>query len=326
MKLALVLWLASALLWAQTGEAERARQAEAAQRGAEWARAHPARDSTGLAPLPDLAGGTYQGEEGGLYPGGRSTPPDAYLRAGLALAAQVAPLDGEGRPATGGRIVLLTIGMSNTTQETQAFLRLAAADSAVNPRVTIVDGAQSGQTARITADPKANYWRVVEDRLAAAGVTAKQVEAAWIKQANAQPSAPFPAEAKRLQADLEATIANARERYPNLKLVFLSSRIYAGYAVTPLNPEPHAYEGGFAVKWTIAAKMARDPQAAPWVAWGPYLWADGVRGRKQDGLVWNREDVGPDGTHPSDTGRRKVGQLLLEFLKTDATAKGWFAR
>ena len=30
------------------------------------------------------------------------------------------------------------------------------------------------------------------------------------------------------------------------------------------------------------------------------------------------------GTHPSDSGRRKVAGLLLRFMKTDPTAKTWF--
>lgn len=263
-------------------------------------------------------------------PAGQNTPPAAQLKAGLALAKQIVPLDAEGHASGNssdrGRIVFLTIGMSNTTQESQAFIRLAHADRAVNRKVVLVDGAQGGQTARITANPDANYWKVVGERLAAAGVTAKQVEAVWIKQANAGPTAPFPAEAKKLQADLVATLHNLHDKFPNLKIAYLSSRIYAGYAAVPLNPEPHAYEGGFAVKWTIADQIngAEGAVLAPWIAWGPYLWADGTTGRKQDGLVYVREDVGPDGTHPSAQGQRKVGQLLLDFLKSDATAKPWF--
>jgi len=119
-----------------------------------------------------------------------------------------------------------------------------------------------------------------------------------------------------------------------LKIAYLSSRIYAGYATVPLNPEPHAYEGGFAVKWTIAGQIsgsddlnydpARGSVRAPWLAWGPYLWADGVKGRKQDSLIYTREDVGPDGTHPSPQGREKVGRQLLDFLKTSPTSKPWF--
>jgi hypothetical protein len=314
----------------------RINQANAAQRNAEYAKAHPPRESRGLVPLPDLGTGKYQDEPGGLYTGGRNTPPPAHLAAGLALAKGIAPLDADGHPLPGGRIAFLTIGMSNTTMESQAFLRLAAADPSVNPQVTLVDGAQGGQTARITADPQAHFWTVVEERLAAAGVTSRQVEAVWIKQANANPSKGFPAEAKTLQADLTATLHNLHDKFPNLKIAYLSSRIYGGYAGTPLNPEPYAYEGGFAVKWLIAAQIARDADLnydsskgavrSPWVAWGPYLWADGTKGRRQDNLVYTREDVGADGTHPSDSGRVKVGRQLLDFLKSDPASKPWFVK
>ena len=65
---------------------------------------------------------------------------------------------------------------------------------------------------------------------------------------------------------------------------------------------------------------------APWVAWGPYLWADGVKGRK-DGLVYLRDDVTTtDRTHPSLSGREKVVKLLMDFFKNDPTSRPWFAR
>ena len=37
-----------------------------------------------------------------------------------------------------------------------------------------------------------------------------------------------------------------------------------------------------------------------------------------------RDDVEPNGTHPSLVRRDKVAHLLMEFLKTDPTAKVWF--
>lgn len=303
---------------------QRMNQAQAAARNVDWAKAHPARESTGLVPLPDLGTGLYQGEQGGLYPDGRNTMPETHLAAGMARAKQI---------AASGNVVLLSIGMSNTTQEFTVFQKLAAG-AGLNPKLKLVDGAQGGQTAQITANPQANFWKVVDERLAAAGVTAQDVQVAWIKQANAQPAQGFPGAARKLEADLVATLHNLHDRFPNLKIAYLSSRIYGGYAATPLNPEPYAYEGGFAVKWTIARQLSGDPELnydaskgavrAPWIAWGPYLWADGTKGRKQDGLVWVRTDLGEaDGTHPSDAGRRKVAQQLLDFLKSDPTAKLW---
>ena len=296
-----------------------------------FAREHPPRESTGLVPLPALGKGLYKGEQGGLYPEGENSPPRKHRDAGVKRAAEIAPLDAGGKRSPDGRIVLLSIGMSNTTQEFQTFQKLAAEDAGLNPKLAIVDGAQGGQTAAITADPNARYWSVVGERMGKAGVTSAQVQAVWLKQANAQPTRPFPEEAKKLQSDLAATLHNLAARYPNLKIAHLSSRTYGGWATTPLNPEPHAYETAFAVKWTIREQIAGSPELsfangkAPWLAWGPYLWTDGVKGRK-DGLVWLREDTVQDGTHPSMSGQAKVARLLLDFLKTDPTARTWFTK
>ena len=46
--------------------------------------------------------------------------------------------------------------------------------------------------------------------------------------------------------------------------------------------------------------------------------------RQLDKLVWERADFGNDGVHPSDSGRQKVAELLLNFLATDPLAKPWF--
>ena len=307
-----------------------------AQRMEDFKKANPPRKSTGLIPLTELDKGTYKGEQGGLYPGGSNMPPQAHLKAGLDLARKIAPLDAEGRSAADGKIVLLSIGMSNTTQEFQVFQKRAAADSGLNPKLAIVDGAQGGQAADTTADPQAKFWSVVEERLSAGAVTAKQVQVVWLKQAIIQPRRPFPDDAKRLEGYIVDTLHNLANRYPNLKIAYLSSRIYAGYAATPLNPEPHSYESAFAVKWVIADQIAGKPEVnydaaqgpvrSPWLAWGPYLWADGVKPRSSDGLVWLHEDLGPDGTHPSMPGREKVAKLLLDFLKTSPTSRPWFLK
>src|ERR1700756_1971833 len=105
----------------------------------EWIAAHPARSSTGLIPLPDLGTGMYKGEQGGLYPGGVNTPPPAHLKAGLAIAKTIVPLDAEGHPAADGKIVMISIGMSNTTMKFQAFQKLAAEQHDLNPKLVLVD-------------------------------------------------------------------------------------------------------------------------------------------------------------------------------------------
>jgi len=274
--------------------------------------------------------GAYQGFPGGLYPGGNERPP-AHEAAGVELARRIGPRDREGRPDPGGRYVFVSIGMSNTTQEFSVFKPLADADAAKDPHLVIVDGAQGGMTAADWASAACPCWSVLETRLASAGVTPRQVATAWVKLANRSPTDAFPVHAERLRDDIVAVLRQLKARLPNLTLAYLSSRTYGGYATTPLNPEPYAYEGGFAVKWVIDAQLAgRLPYEeaggeVPWLSWGPYLWADGLRPRS-DGLTWACADFREDGTHPSATGARKVADLLLAFVRTDPTAREWYLR
>jgi hypothetical protein len=258
----------------------------------------------------------------------------------MSQAAKVVPLDRSGKPAADGKIVLLSIGMSNTTQEFSLFKQIADADPAKSANVIIVDGAQGGKVADAWAADKNNQiWKTVDQRIESSGVSAEQVQALWIKHACAGPArlGEFPQHAKDLQKYIATTLQFAKERFPNLRVAYLSSRIYAGYATTSLNPEPYAYEGAFANRWVIEQQIAGDPALnfdpshgdvkAPVVLWGPYLWTNGVKGRKIDGLVYTREDLSPsDGTHPSNSGRKKVADLLLQFFKTDPTAKTWFVK
>src|SRR5205823_14116548 len=154
-------------------------------------------DTAQLKPLAELGAGEYHGFPGGLYPGGKNERPAAHEEAGRRLAAQVRPLDAEGRPDPDGKIVLLSIGMSNTNQVSQGFQRLFAGDRGHNPRVAFVNGAVGGMTAAATQNPDdggrgTTYWNTVDQRLKAAGVTRAQVQAVWIKQADAGPTAGFP--------------------------------------------------------------------------------------------------------------------------------------
>lgn len=288
------------------------------------------RYAIGSTPLTDLQG-VYKGESGGLYPAGSNAAPGSHLSAGIARAQSIGPLDAAGNPSATGRHVLISIGMSNTTQEFSRFKALADVDPSKDPRLLIVDGAQGGVTASQWASSSCPCWSTVDQRLSAAGATPLQVTTAWLKLANASPTEAYPAHAQILRDHIIAALKNLKSRYPNVKLAYLSSRIYAGYATTSLNPEPYAYESGFAVRDVISTQLngalnfdeSSGLAIAPWVAWGPYLWADGLRPRS-DGLTWLCGDLGTDGTHPSDAGRLKVAQLLLAFVKSDPTARAWF--
>ena len=291
--------------------------------------------TTHLTPLTELKT-PYHGEDGGLYGGGQNEAPPAQAALAKDAISQIKPLDAEGHPAADGRIALLSIGMSNTTMEFSAFVPLVNADPRKAANVVVVDGAQGGKDATAWARADAPVWQVAEHRLADARITTQQVEAVWIKQALIRPQAGFPAEAEHLRDRLRDIVTIAKQKYPNLRIAYLSSRIFAGNAKTPLNPEPYAYESAFGVRWLIQDQMkgaaslnpsaAKGEVKAPVLLWGPYLWADGQTPRQSDHLVYNPDEFENDGTHPGPAARQKVAKLLQEFFATDPLAKPWYAK
>ncbi len=310
----------------------------------------------GPQPLNDLGPGLYLGQyQGGLYPGGSNTMPPAHAQEGASRAAGIQPLDPAGQPDPGGHIVLLSIGISNAMQEFCGQPRLQkpchprsfTAGAAQHPEVDrahlfIVNGAAGGQVASLWDDPdEQNYDQIRDQMLVPQGLGEAQVQVVWAKMGNPYPTVSLPdpqADAYAMLAFYGDILRALTVRYPNLQQVFLSSRIYAGYSTIALNPEPFAYEYGLATKWLIEAQINQasgggvDPiagdldydSAVPWVAWGPYLWADGLNPRS-DGLTWVPADFQADGVHPSATvGVPKVRDLMLDFFTQDPMAVPWF--
>jgi hypothetical protein len=293
--------------------------------------------SFGLKPLTEMmAEDRYKGEDGGLYGGGRNEPPASHQEAARKQTERIVPLDADGNPSKNGKIGLVSLSMSNATQEYSLFKQIADRDQQKSPHVVIVDCAQGGQAMAEWADPTARAWAEADRRLAQANVSPKQVQVVWVKLANKGPRGDLAEHGKRLQKDTIAVLRNARARFPNLRIAYLGSRIYGGYASNPLNPEPYAYEGAFVVRWLIQDQIKGDPELryedanstgkAPLLLWGPYFWADGTTPRKSDHLVWERKDLAGDGTHPSQSGRQKVAEMLLKFFKEDALASMWFLK
>jgi hypothetical protein len=280
--------------------------------------ARPAADcsvrSTGLVPLTDMGTKRYRGHRGGLYPRGANRPSRRYLQRGVNAARRVRPIR--------GKIGFVGVGMSNAMAEFRAFAREASQEPAVNAALTFVEGPGGGWDAVRVSRPGSRYWTGLDNRLRRARVARHQVQVVWLKQAIAGEDRPFPQDARVLQTHLRRIVRTLATRFPNLRLVYVSSRTYGGYAVTHLNPEPFAYESGYAAKWLVQDGIEGRLGRRVWVGWGPYLWTDGVDGRR-DGLTWLCEDVAEDGTHPSPSGVRKVTRLLMEFFTRDATAT-WF--
>ncbi|MCB5165705.1 hypothetical protein LG634_12770 [Streptomyces bambusae] len=294
--------------------------------------------SSGLVPLNDLGTGTYQGIQGGLYPNGSNSRPAAHESAGQNLAQNaVLPRNAAGQvDLVNGKIVLISIGMSNTTQEFQKFISTVGTWGGKNPKLVLVDGAQGGKDASTWANPNDATWSVLATRLSNAGVTPAQVQAVWLKEQFVGDNlGAFPAGAHTLRNALADIVRNGRAKYPNLAVGYVASRIYTYNPVRSAG----AYQQGFAVKKLIQDQINGDSTlsygaggVAPWLSWGPYLWADGLGSDnvvggtpgRSDGLEWKCTDLQSDRVHPSTAGQQKVADLMLAQFSTDPTATPWF--
>lgn len=286
--------------------------------------------------LPDLGAGLYLGQyQGGLYPGGANSPPAAHAAAALAQAALVVPRDAAGNPNADGLIGMVCLGMSNASQEFEDLERALDARANRNARLVIVNTCAGGQAAESMDEATDLYWTTIApQRMTASGLSNAQVQVAWMKQIfmTMTPGA-FPAHAQNLRDALKNVVQVARTRYPNLRLLYLSNRIYGGFGSVPPNGEPYTYETGFAQKWLIEAQINGDPLLnydpangtvrAPLLLWGPNLWANGSTPNGQ-GTTWVLADYEADHLHPSASGEAKVGALLTAFFDAEPSAT-WLA-
>ena len=296
-----------------------------------------------LYPLNDLGRADYtdpQGthHQGGLYQNGSNFIPPDHLASGIDLAQGIQPLDAGGAPdPVAGKYVLLSIGLSITTLEFQAFVKVANDDPARDPHLMVVDGAKFGADAHHIADPANAYWGNVDTALANQGLSPDQVAVLWVKVFNGHiqeptddPTPHFSPFVEGLHDDLVSILQIARQRYPNVRLAYMTSRSYGGYASTDLSPEPYANWTGYAMRQVILDQIGGSSRldftngTAPWVAWGPYWWANGMTPRR-DGLTWSCEDFrSDDGQHPARKGQAKAAGMLDSIFDSDPTARQWF--
>jgi hypothetical protein len=300
--------------------------------------------STPLTALNDLGTGIYgtgcpepEGCEGGLYPQGSNIDPGPHASDGISIGQGIQPRDADGNiDAENGTIVFMSLGVSNTQQPFIDFMNSANGDPLRNPRVAIVNGALGGETADKLASPTAGYLAtVVNYILPLYGYTAQQVAAVWLDTVDSGDNSGFPSDAKTIQSYLETIATDVKTDFPNLVTVYLGPLNYTGYSegISTILPEPQAYDSAWGDKWAIEDQIngtccnynpASGTVVAPWMAWGPYYWANGLLAR-EDGTSWSCQDLNADGTHPAyPGGHLKIADALLNFLKTDPTATPWF--
>lgn len=297
-------------------------------------------DDIGQPAIPDMTA-PYQGNAdfpGGLYACGSNVRPSAHEALGIAEAALILPRLPDGTVhLTQGRIGLITLGPSNAEQLSMSLRSQLVADVEVSKKVRLVEACQFGKTLDLTVDPNDSYWTSnVPTALAHNGITAAQVQVAWIMGAIRFPDdwPPFPYHVDEMTNLWIEMLQLTKSKFPNLKIAYLSPLQYIGYSAQPdtILGEPFAFEQGFSARNVITRQIAGDaelnadpaagPVLVPWIDHA-YLWCNGVVPRS-DGLTWLcPTDCAGDGIHLSQAGGAKLATLLRTTWKADPVAQPW---
>ncbi|WP_128755305.1 hypothetical protein [Aquimarina sediminis] len=297
--------------------------------------------NTCLVPITDLGTETYLGFGGGLYENGSNIRPISHTQKGIDIAKTIVPIDTTGNPDTSnGKILMASIGLSNTNFEFKEFQKIVDTHEDKDQKLTIVNSAIPGY-AIFDWIPETNVktpsaWDIVHEQYDSLEVSQKQVQIIWLKHTTRN-SAFLGGQEKHIDTLTQLykkLFPILMTEFPNLKMAYMSSRTRA-YSFDPAttDPEPYAYGSGFSVKSIVMGQINGDPDLnydnqkgdvrAPWISWGPYLWANGEP--RNDGFTWQCQDTKDDFMHPSnDYGSPKIARLLFDFFTTDETSIIWY--
>jgi len=305
-------------------------------------------DSTGLIPLNDLGTGYYNGMQGGLYLSGTNIMPLSHKKKGNNYSKQFKPLDSFGNiNYEEGEILMLAFGASIASNAINAFGdSLVTYDfEGVSNCVSIKSMCFGGKDLDYMIDTASdNYWDGVRNRMADRGDTYAQVQIAWLmQQSDGDSTDDFLTYFNSVSAKYVTLLQMMKDSFPNLKQIFISGMHYTGYMDPnhdryPSFSNPHDYWGNLVIRDLIVRQISGDPAlkykgiapAVPWLAWGPYFWADGVNPRQTDLLSWKceqfRTDLTGGGFHlinePESLGVE--AHMLLNFFETNPVAKTWY--
>ncbi|MEZ5013679.1 MAG: T9SS type A sorting domain-containing protein [Chitinophagales bacterium] len=303
-----------------------------------------AHTSTGNIPINDLGAGYYLGYQGGLYPDGSNDMPNGHAKSGIFFANNIKPLDKNGNvDLDSGKVVFMAFGASTMGNTFNYFKTMVNNTPDIyNPCLALVNGCIGGKGLETMIPPGHHwYWEYLADTLMQANdISAEQVQIGWIKSASKDDTINiFPLQADSIYSKYIRAINELKKNFPNLKILYINSHAYGGYAGdmsdnADIAGEPAAYFGGFSVKWVIEDQLNGSSDLkylgkyakSPWLSWGPYYWADGINPRETDGLTWECDEFDPEGGgfHLSDSGKMKEAQMMIDLLVNSNAASKWF--
>lgn len=287
--------------------------------------------SSSFIPLADLKNDTFNNYTGGKYPKAQNAIPHTHYKKGMQLSQDIFPVDNNGYiDSTTGKVGFLILGFSTAAMTGNVFNWICTR-KAIDPHLTIAIGAQGGMDINAMLDENSGYWGKATDDLINAGLSNSQIQLIWISTGDMQSaSLDFPEQSIVLADKYHSLLLFIKQKYPNIKIVFLSDRTFAGYIDNngpQLLAEPTAYYTSWAVKFLIERQLQSlsgyTYSDIPFIDWGPMLWTNGETGDSNN-YKWDCYDAAKGGIHPTAKGRSKEAIRLYNFFSNHPYTKQWF--
>lgn len=291
-------------------------------------------NTNALIPLNDLGKNFYQDYVGGLYPQGFNKPQGQYAKDLLTASQNIQPLDKSGKPSPAGSIVFISLGASTGGKNMTALIEKTRNNPLVNPLLKVMNGNQPAQKAPLIyiADSSSPYWAHIKNVLLLHKSTSLQVQVVYLETDEGLISNKFPDRPNIIKIELENCMRTMKNKFPNMKVLYVLGRPRTFNDIAPWNSEPAPYYFGWGCKWAIEDQINgkqgteyKGPNAvAPMITWGFYQWADSLP-RKTDNFYWRYSET-KDGLHANEAGQDTLATRFQQFLLKDPYASLWYAK
>jgi hypothetical protein len=291
-------------------------------------------DTAGDIPLNDLGIGTFRGYIGGLYPGGVNNASGNYAFDLHRAGELIVPIDTFGKPSPTGKIVFISLGGSTGGHNMRNLKTKTEGNPLTNPNLLLLncDKGERAATLNSQMNPFDSYWDHVAQILnGSAHSSFRQVQVIYLETDDStRNDITFPDRPLLVKQDLQQTFRVYKQKFPNVKIVYLEARTRTFTDQVLFNREPAPYYFGWACKWAIEDQINGVPgteykgknAVSPLITWAFYEWADSLP-RKTDNFYWRFSET-KDGLHASDTGEDTLTTRFQNFLLTDKHASLWY--
>lgn len=223
-----------------------------------------------------------------------------------------------------GKIVMATTGASSLATEGEVLAQIIAQGKAlgeVNPIITFINLAIAARDINDwldTSDTLKSCWNKTTEALNVAGLNYSDIQIIWLKEDDLKDQSADDGRIVRLFWKFVDLIHLLKEKFPNLKRIYVSGRSCTLPQADVKHAEPRPFFTGLVAKMLVQEQIAGNPEldlsVCPWISDILYLWTNEDMPRESDGYGRSMDSWKNDGIHPNEIGDDQVATYVYNTL------------